>query len=205
VVTFKGGRTKALGREFLALPAACPENSLRREWGDGLVQEFRWVEQLAYEDRAGRPWHLNALGCTEKRPRGEAGYFAWLTPLPVGRKTVEEAAQKGGRYRWKVEKEGSNRQKNSGLNREQVCSTDPEKWKAYDLLLPIAFILMPLVERGSLRRRLAAEAGRPVWQRFGSLRDVARRRLDRVRFVPWEGDWFDPRQAGRLRLGLDSS
>src|SRR5262249_47270488 len=53
VVTFQEGRTQALWREFLALRAACPHNGLRREWGDGLVQEFRWVEQLAYEDSAG--------------------------------------------------------------------------------------------------------------------------------------------------------
>jgi hypothetical protein len=205
VVTFQEGRTKALWREFRALRAACPENSLRREWGDGLVQEFRWVEQLAYEDSEGRVWHLNALGCTEKRPPGEAGYFAWLTPLPVGKKTVEEVAQKGGRYRWKVENEGFNRQKNSGLNLEHVYSADREKRKAYYLLLQIAFILIQLVERGGLLRRLAAEAGRPVWKLFGSLGNVARRLLDSVRFVPWEDEWFDPRQAGQLRLGLDSS
>src|SRR5581483_8225585 len=57
---------------------------LRRAAGGGLVQAFRWVEQLAYQDSEGRRWHLNALECTEARPRGEAGYFAWLTPLPVG-------------------------------------------------------------------------------------------------------------------------
>jgi hypothetical protein len=205
VVTFKEGRTKALWREFRALRAACPENCLRREWGDGLVQEFRWVEQLAYEDSAGRVWHLNALDCTEKRPQGEAGYFAWLTPLPVGKKAVEEVAQKGGRYRWKVENEGFNRQKNSGLNLEHVYSTDPEKWKAYYLLLQIAFILVQLVERGSLLRRLAAEAGRPVWKLFGSLKNVARRLLDSVRYVAWEEGWFDAGQAGALRIGLDSS
>src|SRR5262249_41452513 len=116
VVTFKEGRLPALWREFVALRAACPQNHLRREGADGLVQEFRWVGQWDYEDGAGRRWRLQALECTERRPAGEAGYFAWLTGLPVGRKTVEEIAQKGGRYRWKVENEGFNRQKNSGLN-----------------------------------------------------------------------------------------
>jgi hypothetical protein len=72
-------------------------------------------------------------------------------------------------------------------------------------LLKIAFLLVQLVERGSLLRRLAAEAGRPVWKLFGSLRNVARRLLDSVRFLAWEYDWFDPRQAGRLRIGLDST
>jgi hypothetical protein len=205
VVTFKEGRTPALWREFRALLAACPENVCRREWADRTVQEFRWVTQLSYEDSEQRLWTLNALECTETNDQGQQQYFAWLTMLPVGHKTVEEIAQKGGRYRWKVENEGFNRQKNSGLNLEHVYSIDPEKWKAYYLLLQIAFILVQLVERGSLLRRLAAEAGRPVWKLFGSLKNVARRRLESVRFVAWAADWFDPQQAGRLHIGLDSS
>jgi hypothetical protein len=205
VVTFKEGRTPALWREFRALLPECPANVLQRTWGDGRVQEFRWVPQLAYQDSAGRSWPLNALDGTETTADGGQQYFAWLTPLPVNRKTVEEVAQKGGRYRWKVENEGFNRQKNSGLNLEHVYSVDPEKWKAYYLLLQVAFILIPLLERGSLRRRLAAEVGRPVWKLFGSLKNVARRLLDSVRFVAWEEAWFDPQQAGELRIGLDSS
>jgi len=205
VVTFKEGRTPAWWREFRALLPACPDNVLRRQWADGREQEFRWVNRLAYEDSERRLWEFNALECTERTAGGARQYFAWLTPLPVGRKTVEEVAQKGGRYRWKVENEGFNRQKNSGLNLEHVYSTDPEKWKAYYLLLQIAFILVQLVERGSLLRRLAAEAGRPVWKLFGSLKNVARRLLESVRFVAWEESWFDPGPAGELRIGLDSS
>jgi hypothetical protein len=205
VVTFKEGRTPALWREFQALVPACPENALVRTWGDGRVQAFRWVNRLGYEDSDGRRWALNALECTETAADGSRGYFAWLTPLPVGRRTVEEVARKGGRDRWKVENEGFNRQKNSGLNLEHVYSADPERWKSYYLLLQIAFVLVQLLERGSLLRRLAEEAGRPVWKLFGSLKNVARRLLDSVRFVAWEEAWFDPAQAGRLRIGLDSS
>jgi hypothetical protein len=205
VATFKEGRTPALWREYRALLRQCPENLLKRHWGDGRVQEFRWVPQLDYEDSDGRRWKLNALECTETTAVGEEQYFAWLTPLPVGRKTVEEIAQQGGRYRWKVENEGFNRQKNSGLNLKHVYSTDPEKWKAYYLLLQIAFILVQLLERGSLLRRLAEEAGRPVWKLFGSLKNVARRLLDSMRYVAWEESWFDARLAASLRIGLDSS
>jgi hypothetical protein len=204
VVTFKEGRTPALWREYQALRPACPENTLRRSWDDR-VQEFRWVNQLAYEDSEGREWQLNALECTEQPVEGEQHYFAWLTGLPVGRKTVEEIAQKGGRYRWKIENEGFNRQKNSGLNLEHVYSTDPENWKVYYLLLQIAFLLTQLLERGSLLRRWAAEAGRPFWKLFGSLKNVARRLLDSVRFLVWEESWFEPGQTGRLRIELDSS
>jgi len=205
VVTFKEGRTPALWQEYQALLAACPENYLKQTWGDGRVQAFRWVNQLVHEDSEGRSWPLNALECTERTAAGEQQYFAWLTALPVGRKTVAEIAEKGGRSRWKIENEGFNRQKNSGLNLEHVYSIGPEKWKAYYLLLQIAFLLMQLLERGSLLRRLAEEVGRPVWKLFGSLKNVARRLLDSVRFVAWADEWFDPGQAGKVRIALDSS
>jgi hypothetical protein len=205
VVTFKEGRTPALWQEFQALLPACPENYLRRQWADGPVQEFRWVNQLDYQDSDGRRWKLNALECTETSAAGERRYFAWLTQLPVGRKTVEEIAQKGGRYRWKIENEGFNRQKNSGLNLEHVYSIDPEKWKIYYVLLQIAFIVVQLLERGSLLRRLATEVGRPFWKLFGSLKNVARRLQDSVRFVAWAASWFDPQPAAAVRIGLDSS
>jgi hypothetical protein len=117
----------------------------------------------------------------------------------VTAKTVEELAQKGGRYRWKVENEGFNRQKNSGLNLEHVYSTDPEKGKAYYLLLQLAFILVQLVERGSLVRRLASECGQPFAKLFGSLKNLARRLLEGVRFLAWEEGWFDARQAREIR------
>ena len=205
VVTFKEGRTPTLWQEFQALLPACPANVLTRTWGDGRVQEFHWVTQLDYEDSEGRPWKLNALQCQETTATGEPHYFAWLTTLAVNHKTVAEIAQKGGRSRWKVENEGFNRQKNSGLNLEHVYSIDPEKWKAYYLLLQIAFVLVPLLERGSLLRRLAEEIGRPVWKLFGSLKNVARRLLDSLRFVAWEESWFDAEEAAQLRIGLDSS
>jgi hypothetical protein len=205
VATFKEGRTPALWREYQALRRQCPENVLWREWGDGRVQEFRWVSHLDYEDSQGRRWTLNGLECTETTAVGGRQYFAWLTPLPVGRKTVAEIAQKGGRERWKVENEGFNRQKNSGLNLEHVYSTDPEKWKAYYLLLQIAFILVQLLERGSLLRRLADEAGQPVGKLFGSLKNLARRLWDSLRYLPWDDSWFDIRRARDLRFRLNSS
>src|SRR5262249_9576361 len=178
---------------------------LQRQGGAGRVQEFRWVPQLDYADSDQRHWRLNALECTETTAAGEEQYFAWLTPLPLGRQTVEAIARQGGRYRWKVENEGFNRQKNSGLNLEHVYSSDPEKWKVYYLLLQSAFILVQFLERGSLLRRLAAEAGRPVWKLFGSLKNVARRLLDSLRYMAWEDAWFDLCQAAQLRIGLDSS
>lgn len=159
---------------------------------------------MDYEDSEGRRWPLHGVDCTETNTvSGESQYFAWLTVLPVNRKTVEVIAQKGGRGRWKVENEGFNRQKNSGWNLEHVYSTDPEKWKAYYLLLQIAFILVQLLERGRLLRRLAAELGRPVWKLLGSLKNVAWRLLDSIRLVAWEAAWLET--AGKIRIGLEDS
>lgn len=205
VVTSKEGRTPSLWREFQALLPRCPDNVVTQTWGDGRVQRFRWVNRLDYEDSEHRSWKLNALECAEKTADGSQQYFAWLTPLPVGKKTVAEIAQKGGRDRWKVENEGFNRQKNSGLNLEHVYSIDPEKWKAYYLLLQIAFLITQLLERGSLLRRLADEMGRPFWKLFGSLQNVARRLLDSMRFVAWDSHWFDGAQTATMRITLNDS
>ena len=166
VVTFKEGRTPALWREYQALRAVCPENVLRQQWADR-VQEFRWVNQLDYEDSERRAWKLNALECTETTEDGQQ-YFAWLTTLPVNRKTVAEVAEKGGRYRWKIENEGFNRQKNSGLNLEHAYSTDPEKMQAYYYLLQIAFILTQLLERLDREGFTRRIGDKRAWQPFVS-------------------------------------
>ena len=203
VVTFKEGRTPALWQEYGALRAACPDNVVVQQWHGGRRQEFRWVRQLEHQDSEGRRWPLNALECRERTAAGEEHYFAWLTPLPVTAKSVAQLAEKGGRYRWKIENEGFNRQKNSDLNLEHVYSTDAEKWKAYYLLLQIAFVLTQLLERGSLLRRLAAGLGGGVGKVFGSLRNIVRRLLDSLRSVRWEESWFTP--AAKLRISFDTS
>jgi hypothetical protein len=210
IVTFKQGRTPALWREYQALLKECPENVVQQNWGDGRQQIFRWLSRLDYQDSEGREFRLGALECTEKeKGKGEEKdkehYFAWLTLLSVNRKTVVEIAEKGGRTRWKVENEGFNRQKNSGLNLEHVYSIDPEKWKSYYLLLQIAFVLVQLLERGSLLRRMAAEWGQKVWQLFGSLKNIAQRLLEGLRYLHWEDGWFDPVAAKGMRITFDSS
>lgn len=96
VATFKEGRTPALWREYEALREASPADVRRRDWADRPAQEFRWVPRLDYVDSAGRAWQPNALECRERGADGQEHYFAWLTDLPVNRKTVEEIAQKGG-------------------------------------------------------------------------------------------------------------
>jgi hypothetical protein len=205
VLTFKKGQLPAVWEDFQSLLPLCPKNVLVRQLADGTRQEFRWVHDLSYTDDQGRFWRFNALQCLETSPQGTATRFAWITPLPVSARTVEVIAQKGGRYRWKMENEGFNRQKNSGLNLEHVYRIDPEKWKAYYCLLQIAFILTQLLERGSLVRQLVQERGRNARQVFGSLANIAQLLREALTYCWWPEECFDAQRAQARRIGLDSS
>jgi hypothetical protein len=205
VLTFKEGHMPAVWAEFQRLLPLVAQQRLESTTADGGQRVYRWVHNLTYQDDEGRWWQFHALECTERLPNREENYFAWITNLFVSAKTVEDIAWKGGRYRWKIENEGFNRQKNSGLNLEHVYSTDPEKWKAYYYLLQIAFMITQLLERGSLLRHLAAEAGRTVVQWFGSLGNIVRRLLDSLRYFTWPEEAYDAEVATRMHISLDSS
>ncbi len=111
--------------------------------------------------------------------------------------TVEELAA-SGREHWCIENEGFNRQKNSGLNLEHIYSTDPEKLKAYYYLLQIAHLLLQLLEKGSLLRQLAQEyAQETAAQLFGSLKHLAKRLLDGLRYGELPAD---PEAVGQIRF-----
>lgn len=204
VLTFKPGHLKAVWADFRGLLSLCPHNVRERQLPDGSRQVYRWVHDLGYSDDQGRHWRFHALECVETAADGTATHYAWITDLPVSQRTVEEIAQKGGRYRWKIENEGFNRQKNSGLNLEHVYSIDPDKWQAYYYLLQIAFILIQLLERGSLLRRLAAAQGRTPLQLFGSWKNIARRLLEGLRYFTWPEESFDAAAAARLHISLDT-
>ena len=155
---------------------------------DGTRQVYRWVHDLSYVDDQKRSWRFHALQCVETSPHGTVTHYAWVTRLPVSAKTVAEISQKGGRYRWKIENEGFNRQKNSGLNLEHAYSIDPEKMQAYYYLLQIAFILIQLLERGSLLRQLTVDLGKRLDQAFGSLANIAQRLLEANGRGYWDVD-----------------
>jgi hypothetical protein len=159
---------------------------------------------LSYTDDEGRSWTFQALQCVETSAAGPKT-FAWLTDFPVNRDNVIAIATKGGREHWRIENEGFNRQKNSGLNLEHIFSTDEDKLPAYYYLLQIAHIILQLLERGSLLRALTEKFGHSPLKLFGSLKNIARRLLDSVRYFTWSDACYDPSAAARLRVGLDSS
>ncbi len=200
VFTFKPGRLPAAWAEFQALLRACPEHVLRVTGPDGTQQVYRWATGVGAEDADHRPYGFNALQC-EETVNGVTQLFAWMTNLPATRETVVEIATKGGRCRWTIDNEGFNMQKNSDLNLEHAYSTDPERLKAYYYLLQIAHLILQLLERGSLLRHLAQEVGKAPLTLFGSLKNIARRLLDALRFTCW------PDEEGPLaiQIRLDTS
>lgn len=188
VLTLKEGHMPAVWRDFQSLLPLCPENTLEQTISDAkgktVHQLFRWVHELSYQDGEGRSWTFTGLLCQETVD-GETTTFAWITDLAVNKNTVVEVATKGGRCRWKIENQGFNREKNSGMNLEHLYSKDPENLKAYYYLLQIAHIILLLLENGKQLRQMASAWGKSPVEWFGSLKNIARRLLESLRYVLW--------------------
>jgi hypothetical protein len=204
IYVFKEGRTPALWRDFQGLVKLCPDQRVEVTTPQKTHQVYRWVNDLDYEDSEHRRWKFNALHCRETKRGGEVTEWSWVTPLQVDRDTVVEVAMRGGRERWREENEGFNTQKNSGLNLEHAYSH--KCWAAYYFLLQIAHMLLQLVEKGSLLRRLAQQQGmETAVELFGSLKNMAQRLLESLRYRRWEDEAFDAGTAGKIQIGLNSS
>ena len=204
IYVFKPGRLPALWQEFQALLRLCPQRQVVWTTPRGVTQVYRWVNGLRYTDSDGREWTFDALECTETTKDGNESVWSWVTSLEVSHETVVEVATEGGRTRWREENEGFNTQKNSGLNLEHAYSHTC--WAAYYFLLQIAHLLLQLVEKGSLLRHLAQEQGkRTAVELFGSLKNLAQRLLESLRYLRWPDEAFDRMGASGIQIRLDSS
>jgi hypothetical protein len=204
IYVFKPGRLPALWQDFQGLLRLCADQRLEPVTPQGTRQVYRWINGLRHTDSAGRDWSFNAIHCRETNVDGTETEWAWVTSLEVNRETVIEVATKGGRERWRTENEGFNTQKNSGLNLEHAYSHTC--WQAYYFLLQIAHLLLQLVEKGSLLLHLAQEQGkRRAVDLFGSLKNMAQRLLESLRYRHWPDEAFDPAGAGSIQIRLDSS
>jgi hypothetical protein len=202
VLTFKPGRTPSLWQDFEALLKLSPHNCLKGRLPDGTQQLFRWVNDLDYQDDAGR-WHkVNAL-LLEETSGEEKHTFAWITDLPLRQNTVCAVAAQGGRVRSKIENQGFNLQKNSGLNLEHAYSTQPDVLRAFYYLLQIAHLFLQMFEMGSLLQHLAKAYGRSPRQLFGSLKNLNQRLLECFRYFQLGEEAFANAPC-QIRL-LDSS
>src|ERR1043166_6030539 len=88
------GGYPTLWREFQTLLKLVPQQVVCVDLPDGTKQEFRWVNSLDYEDSEQRRWKLNALQCWETPPGATPKLFAWVTQLPLSRRTVVDVATK---------------------------------------------------------------------------------------------------------------
>ena len=206
VVTFKEGRTPELWQEFLALLKLRPERKRTTMLPDKTRRVYRWVEQLPYSDSEKRSWTLGAILCEETSPSGQKTTFAWLTNWTVNRDSVIAIADQVGRLRQKIENEGFNVQKNSGLNLEHVFSQNWDHAKAYYYLLQLGHLLLQLLHHNSLHRALAKAYGQPsVLALWGALKKIPQRLLEALRYYLFDEVDFDVAAAARCHIGLNSS
>jgi len=72
--------------------------------------------------------------------------------------------------------------------------------------LQIAHLLLQLIEKGSLLRQLAQEQGkRTAVELFRSLKNMAQRLLESLRYWHWSDEAFDRTGARSIQIRLDSS
>jgi hypothetical protein len=206
IYVFKEGRLPTAWRDFQDLLPLCPEQRVECQTPARVHQVYRWVEKLSYIDSDDRRWSLTAVQCEETEPDGAKHLWAWVVSedIKVDRDHVVAVGQQGGRQRWCIENQGFNTQKNSGLNLEHAYGHG-EQWRAYYYLLQIAHMMLQLVEKGSLLRRLAAEVGKTPWVLFGSLKNMAERLRESVRYLWWPEEAFDAAAARQIQIRLDSS
>jgi hypothetical protein len=107
------------------------------------------------------------------------------------------------RIRSKIENQGFNIQKNSGLNLEHAYSTHPDVLKAFYYLLQIAHLFLQMFEMGSLLQQLAKEYATSPVQLFGSLKNLNQRLLECLRYFKLDELAFSTAPC-QIRL-LDSS
>jgi hypothetical protein len=206
MVPFKEGRTPDLWREFQSLLALQPQCKQAAVLPDGTSQRFGWIERLEYTDSEKRTWTLGAIQCEETSPAGQNTTFAWLTNWAVHGQTVIPMAEGAGRLRGKIENEGFNVQKNSGLNLEHVFSQKWENAKACYYLLQIGQLLMQLLNHNSLHRALAKRYGhKTVLSLWGALKKIPQRLLGALRYYYFEAADFEVELARRCHMALDSS
>ena len=198
VLTFREGRTPALWADFQGLLELCPENRLVLRLPNGVRQVFRWANDLSYTDSDKRTHTVHALLC-EETAQGQTQTYSWITNKRLSAQNVAAVAG-AGRVRFKIENQGFNIQKNSGLNLEHAYSLGVDTLKSFYYLLQIAHLFLQMFEMGNLLRNLARAYGATPRQLFGSLKNLAQRLLECLRFFALDRELFHPLTPFQIRL-----
>jgi hypothetical protein len=190
--------------EFKALLPLAPENHLRFRTGvqSEIVQDFRWINHIAYVDSKNIEHTVSVIQCLETQLDAEGQpdttRFKWISNFNVTAHKIVELSNEGGRLRWKIENEGFNVQKNGGYALEHVYTQDPTSAKVFYLLLQIAHTLFQLIQYGSLFRKAF-----PVG--VGSAKNLAFRLLEAWRNVRLCVADIQLMLTAHLQIRLDTS
>lgn len=137
-----------------------------------IEQNYRWSCFLDYKGH-----RIHHIRC-EETDGVKLTAFEWITNIIPEKINIEELCNKGGRYRWKIENEGFNIQKNGGYNLEHSFSTNNVAAKNYYIMMQIAHMVNQLVEHGSL---LKAER----FQTYGSCWNMQKRLIEELKYMEY--------------------
>ena len=191
-------------RSYHTALAHVPKNHKRLLLGQKceIVQDYRWVKHIHYEDSQQRVHNLNLIVCQETKPdrcgEPKTTTFKWLTNFIPTINNVDTLANQGGRFRWKIENEGFNVQKNGGFNLEHPYSQDGTARQVFYFLLQIAHLIFQLMEKGSLFRKAFPNG-------LGSHKNIAFRLLEAWRNLHLSPSEFQNLFSGRFQIRFDSS
>jgi hypothetical protein len=204
MIVLQEGDLPSVHEEFNALIQITPENHLCFRTGvqSKTVQNFRWVNDLAYVDSQHLDHALAVIECLETKPPADGQLkttrFKWVTNFNVTKNKVIELSNEGGRLRWKIENEGFNVQKNGGYALEHAYTENPTSAQVFYLLLQIAHLLFQLVQYGNLFRT-AFPAG------VGSAKNLALRLLEAWRNLRLNLAEIQAWLSARRQIRLDTS
>jgi len=193
-----------VNQEFESLCQISPDNRLHLELGPKkkIVQDYRWMDEIAYVDSQGQHHQLAVLECVETKIKAHqektSTTFKWLTNFELTIRTVEILANDGGRLRWKIENEGFNAQKNGGFALEHAYSQDETAAKIFYFLLQIAHLIFQLLEKGSLFRQAFPNG-------VGASKNIAFRLLEAWRNLRLNTQGFLNLFSGKFQIRFDSS
>ena len=115
------------------------------EYQTGLCEEKgRGFYANHVEEVAGKEEIMNVFEYEyEGKDKKQKTTFCWITNLEINKRNLEELIQ-AGRWRWKIENEGFNNQKNGLYRIEHLNSRNSNAIKNHYLITQIADILMQL-------------------------------------------------------------
>jgi hypothetical protein len=134
IIRFKEKRIPSISSEFELL-----KNMEEKSQNEGM----KWVNDISYNKRH---VHVIEYKTIEKDIKKE---FCWLTDMKIFSKKQAREIVKIGRYRWKIENEGFNVQKNLRYDITHANSLNYNAMKNHYLLIQISDILLQLYEKGS--------------------------------------------------------